>query len=109
MPAGAWRRHRGRGNSTRAEAQQHRRLLSCEEPPRVGRAHQVGSVRGGHIPRLALRARQLLANSSQCGLPPALAPFGQIHNSDRLKLYHKMRDGRPPIQIWWWTGYNGRR
>lgn len=51
-------------------------------------------------------ARQVLAYSSQCGLPPALALFGQIHRDDLLKLYVKLRDGRPPMQLWWWTGYS---
>jgi hypothetical protein len=49
-------------------------------------------------------ARQVLAYSSQCGLPPALALFGRIHRDDLVKLYVKLRDGRPPVQLWWWTG-----
>ncbi len=49
--------------------------------------------------------RQALAYSAQCGLPPALALFGAIRRDDLLKLYMKLRDGRPPVALWWWTGY----
>lgn len=50
--------------------------------------------------------RQVLAYSAQCGLPPALALFGQIHYADLAKLYIKLRDGRPPVSLWWWSGHS---
>ena len=50
-------------------------------------------------------ARQVLAYSAQCGLPPALALFGPIHRDDLLRFYVKLRDSRPPLALWWWNGY----
>jgi hypothetical protein len=45
--------------------------------------------------------RQVLAYSAQCGLPPALALFGDAHHTAVLKMYLKLRDGHPPIELWW--------
>jgi hypothetical protein len=49
--------------------------------------------------------RQVLAYSAQTGLPPALALFGNAHRDDVLKRYLTLRDGRPPVQLWWHGGY----
>lgn len=48
--------------------------------------------------------RQVLAYSVQSGLPPALALFGQAHRDAVLKMYLRLRDGRPPVQLWWYSG-----
>lgn len=48
--------------------------------------------------------RQVLAYSAQCDLPPALALFGNARGSQVLRLYYTLRDGPPPIQMWWHTG-----
>lgn len=48
--------------------------------------------------------RQVLAYSAQCELPPALALFGNAHSYQVLRLYYTLRDGYPPIQLWWHTG-----
>ena len=48
--------------------------------------------------------RQALAYSAQCGLPPAIALFGEAHRDDVLKIYLKLRDGQPPIILWWYSG-----
>lgn len=45
--------------------------------------------------------RQVLAYSAQCGLPPAVALFGEMHRDKVLKIYLKLRDGRPPVELWW--------
>jgi hypothetical protein len=50
-------------------------------------------------------ARQVLAYSAQCGLPPALALFGIIRRDDLLRLYLKLGDREPPMQLWWWDGH----
>jgi hypothetical protein len=49
--------------------------------------------------------RQVLAYSAQSALPPVLALFGQAHHSEVLKMYLKLRDGRPPIGLYWHNGY----
>jgi hypothetical protein len=49
--------------------------------------------------------RQVLAYSAQCGLPPALALFGKAHRDEVLELYLRLRDGKPPVQLWWHSGY----
>jgi hypothetical protein len=48
--------------------------------------------------------RQALGYSAQCGLPPGVALFGKVHHEALLKLYLRLRDGRPPIALWWWNG-----
>jgi hypothetical protein len=53
--------------------------------------------------------RQALAYSAQCALPPAIALFGQTHRDDVLKVYLKLRDGRPPITLWWYSGSDWTR
>jgi hypothetical protein len=55
-------------------------------------------------PKWRTGARQVLAYSAQCGLPPALALFGPIHRDDLLRFYVKLRDSRPPLALWWWNG-----
>lgn len=58
--------------------------------------------------------RQVLAYAAQTGLPPHVALFGEAHSTHVVKLYLKLRDGRPPITLWWysglkWTKINSRR
>jgi hypothetical protein len=47
--------------------------------------------------------RQVLAYSMQCGLPPALALFGETHHDRVLSLYLKLRDGHPAVELWWYS------
>jgi hypothetical protein len=54
-------------------------------------------------------ARQVLAYSAQCGLPPALALFGAIRRDEMLRFYLKFREREPVIRLWWWTGYGWKR
>jgi hypothetical protein len=49
-------------------------------------------------------ARQVLAYSAQCGLPPALALFGLIHRDDLFRFWRKLQDRDPAIGLSWWTG-----
>jgi hypothetical protein len=53
--------------------------------------------------------RQVLAYSMQCGLPPAIALFGEKHSSQVLSIYLKLRDGRPPVELWWYSHSAWRR
>jgi hypothetical protein len=58
--------------------------------------------------------RQALAYSAECGLPPSLALFGAAHHEDVLKIYLKLRDGKPTIRLWWharnsWQSITARR
>ena len=48
--------------------------------------------------------RQVLAYSAQSQLDPALGLFGPAKNKNVLELYLKLRDGHPPIQLWWFRG-----
>lgn len=45
--------------------------------------------------------RQVLAYSAACGLPPSLALFGEAKNEEVLRIYLKLRDGQPKIDLWW--------
>jgi hypothetical protein len=45
--------------------------------------------------------RQVLAYAAQTGLTPCLALFGPAHSKDVLRLYLKLRDGHPPVELWW--------
>ena len=55
-------------------------------------------------------ARQVLAYSAQCGLPPALAIFRAIPAADMLAIFTELRaidlHGLHAnfITLWWWTG-----
>lgn len=52
--------------------------------------------------------RQVLAYSAQAGLPPALALFGECHRSEVLRVYLTLRDGTPPVALWWYAGRGWR-
>jgi hypothetical protein len=55
-------------------------------------------------------ARQVLAYSAQCGLPPALALFRAISREEMLAIFTELRAVDLPglhagsIALWWWTG-----
>jgi hypothetical protein len=47
--------------------------------------------------------RQSLQYAAQTGCRPAVALFGDgISKDELLKVYRKLRDGRPSIELWWW-------
>jgi hypothetical protein len=49
--------------------------------------------------------RQVLAYAAQSELRPALALFGsKAHHTEVLKLYMKLRDGTPQVELWWRDG-----
>ena len=47
--------------------------------------------------------RQALAYYAQCGLLPAVALFGEAHSTQVLRIYLKLRDGAPAIELWWYA------
>lgn len=55
-------------------------------------------------------ARQVLAYSAQCGLPPALALFRAIPAAEMLAIFTELRAidlhglHADLIDLWWWTG-----
>lgn len=57
--------------------------------------------------------RQVLAYSQQTDLPPVLALFGRIDQPGVLRLYLKLRDGHPAVELWWhgfvWQDITSRR
>lgn len=46
--------------------------------------------------------RQVLAYAAQAGLEPGVALFGAASRDVVLKRYLSLRDGRPPVALWWW-------
>lgn len=49
--------------------------------------------------------RQVLAYGMQTGLRPSLALFGKAHGKDDVgRLYKKLRDGTPRVDLWWFNG-----
>src|SRR6266702_2663174 len=50
--------------------------------------------------------RQVLAYSAQCGLVPAIALFGATPHDVVLGRFLRLRDGRPPIALWWHNGWS---
>lgn len=48
--------------------------------------------------------RQVLAYAAQSGKRPAIALFGAADRSDVTRLYLTLRDGTPPIELWWYAG-----
>ena len=46
--------------------------------------------------------RQALQYAAQSGCVPAVALFGPASSEHLLGLYLRLRDGLPPIQLWWW-------
>jgi hypothetical protein len=48
--------------------------------------------------------RQVLAYSVQCNKVPAVALFGATHRDEVLRIYLRLRDGKPPVQLWWHSG-----
>ena len=54
---------------------------------------------------------QAVTYSAQCGLPPVLAVFGEIHRDELLRLYLQLRGERfsalipaAHVELWWWAG-----
>lgn len=45
--------------------------------------------------------RQTLAYAATSGTAPAIALFGEAHRDQVLKIYLVLRDGLPPIKLWW--------
>lgn len=48
-----------------------------------------------------IAVRQVLAYAAQTGLPPHVALFGAAAPGTVLKVYLALRDGTPPISLWW--------
>jgi hypothetical protein len=48
--------------------------------------------------------RQTLGYSAMTGCKPAIALFGKATPDQVLRIYMKLRDGRPAIELWWWNG-----
>lgn len=60
-----------------------------------------------HIGNWRAGVRQVLAYSVQCGRAPAVALFGRSDKETLHRLRLRLRDGRPPIALWWYTAYHG--
>jgi len=60
-------------------------------------------------------ARQVLAYSAQCGLPPAIALFRAIPAAEMLAIFTELRAvdlhglHADLIDLWWWTGHAWRQ
>lgn len=46
--------------------------------------------------------RQALQYAAQSGCEPAVALFGPASKDRVLDIYLRLRDGLPPVQLWWW-------
>ena len=60
--------------------------------------------------------RQALQYAAQTGCQPALALFGAADRDAMTDLYLRLRDGKPPVQLWWyypdceqWSHISSRR
>lgn len=54
-------------------------------------------------------ARQALAYSAECGLPPSLALFGQADREQVRRVLIKLTNCTPQIALWWHTGHSWNR
>lgn len=45
--------------------------------------------------------RQALGYAAQTGCRPAVALFGAMRRDEVLKIYLQLRDGHPPVELWW--------
>jgi hypothetical protein len=48
--------------------------------------------------------RQAIAYSVQTGCRPGLALFGKASRAEVLAVYLKLRNNRPPVDLWWHSG-----
>ena len=56
-----------------------------------------------HHTKWRTAVRQALQYAAQTGCAPAVALFGAGMSTDQmLRLYLRLRDGKPPVQLWWY-------
>jgi hypothetical protein len=62
-------------------------------------------------PMMAWRhgVRQALGYAAMTGCKPAVGLFGKASADQVLRIYTKLRDGKPPIELWWWSGMQWNR
>jgi hypothetical protein len=58
---------------------------------------------------MAAWTQQALAYSMQTGCRPALALFGAADRDTALRIYLKLRDNRPPIELWLYFSWGWER
>jgi hypothetical protein len=47
--------------------------------------------------------RRVLAYAAQYGKRPAVALFGAASRDTVTARYLRLRDGTPPVELWWWS------
>ena len=55
-----------------------------------------------HRAKWRTAVRQAMQYAYQTGCTPAVALFGDMTRKGMLDLYLRLRDGKPPIELWWW-------